>query len=96
MRKRPLLQGKCFKIDKMPSTGSFVVTWNFRRVKKGHVYDYQIKQYSDTVVADRFQYKNDRSIIVTLPHNVTVATKNSFSTPQKLKARRDQVVNSPF
>ena len=29
---------------------------NLRRVKQGHLYDYQIKKYEDTVVADNFRY----------------------------------------
>lgn len=50
------------------STGPYVITWNFRRVKNGH-YDYQIKQYADNVVADNFKFGQDRSIIVALPHD---------------------------
>ncbi|KAG0238197.1 hypothetical protein BGX31_003333 [Mortierella sp. GBA43] len=52
------------------STGPYVITWNFRRVKLGHK-DYNIMEYSDTVVADNFKYGQDRSIIVTLPHDGT-------------------------
>ncbi|RKP21009.1 VID27-domain-containing protein [Rozella allomycis CSF55] len=78
------------------STGRFVITWNFRRVKAGKTTDYQIKEYSDVIVSDQFKYNNDRSIIVTLPHNVTMAAKSSFSTPKKLRNLRDEIVNSPF
>jgi hypothetical protein len=49
------------------STGPYVITWNFRRVKLGHK-EYQIKEYADTVVADNFKYGQDRSIIVALPN----------------------------
>ncbi|KAF9358554.1 hypothetical protein BGX34_008884 [Mortierella sp. NVP85] len=58
------------------STGRYVITWNFRRVKLGHK-EYQIKEYADTVVADNFKYGQDRSIIVALPNEVTsVQTRN--------------------
>ncbi|KAF9360599.1 hypothetical protein BGX26_008584 [Mortierella sp. AD094] len=62
------------------STGPYVITWNFRRVKNGH-YDYQIKQYSDTVVADNFKFGQDRSIIVTLPHDVTALARRNMANP---------------
>eukprot|EP00158_Paraphelidium_tribonemae_P005597 Partr_v1_DN27422_c0_g1_i2_m71816 putative vacuolar import and degradation protein len=66
------------------STGSYVITWNFRRVKAGHRYDYSIKKYPDKIVADNFRYGSDSKVIVTLPDNVTMASKNEFLTPQKL------------
>lgn len=63
------------------STGPYVITWNLRRVKAGHVHDYQIRKYEDTVVADNFRYGQDRSIVVTLPNHVTMLSKRSLSTP---------------
>ena len=63
------------------STGPYVVTWNLRRVKQGHLYDYQIRKYEDKVVADNFRYGQDRSIVVTLPHHVTMISKKSLSHP---------------
>ncbi|GBB93469.1 hypothetical protein RclHR1_02180011 [Rhizophagus clarus] len=65
------------------STGPFVITWNFRRVKQGKLYDYQIKRYSDNIVADNFKYGQDKSIVVTLPHDVTLIKKTHLSTPTK-------------
>ncbi|KAI8606138.1 VID27 cytoplasmic protein-domain-containing protein, partial [Dissophora ornata] len=59
------------------STGPYVITWNFRRVKLGHT-DYQIKEYADTVVTDNFRYGHDRSIIVALPHHVTCIQRNTM------------------
>lgn len=63
------------------STGPYVITWNLRRVKQGHLGDYQIRRYEDKVVADNFRYGQDRSIVVTLPHHVTMISKRSLSTP---------------
>ena len=37
------------------STGPYVITWNFRRVKQGKLYDYSIRKYHDTVVADKYE-----------------------------------------
>ncbi|KAF9962255.1 hypothetical protein BGZ72_008390 [Mortierella alpina] len=62
------------------STGPYVITWNFRRVKNGH-YEYQIKQYADSVVADNFKFGQDRSIIVALPHDVTAVAKRNLVSP---------------
>ncbi|TPX54931.1 hypothetical protein PhCBS80983_g05678 [Powellomyces hirtus] len=63
------------------SSGNNVIRWNFRRVKGGHYYDYTIKQYADTVVADNFKYGEDRAMIVALPSEVEMITKNKLSTP---------------
>ncbi|KAI8359368.1 VID27 cytoplasmic protein-domain-containing protein [Mortierella sp. GBAus27b] len=62
------------------STGPYVITWNFRRVKNGH-YEYQIKQYGDDVVANNFKFGQDRSIIVALPHDVTALPRRSMASP---------------
>ncbi|RKP23246.1 VID27 cytoplasmic protein-domain-containing protein, partial [Syncephalis pseudoplumigaleata] len=65
------------------STGPYVITWNFRRVKQGKLYDYQIKQYQEDVVADNFKYGQDRNIIVALPDDVQMASKRSLLSPKK-------------
>jgi len=69
------------------SSGPFVITWNLRRVKLGHLYDYQIKKYEDQVVADNFRYGQDRSIVVTLPESVTMISKKSLAaaSPKSLR-----------
>jgi hypothetical protein len=65
------------------STGPYVVTWNFLRVKAGHLYDYQIKMYPQRVVADNFLFGQDNKIIVALPDDVTmVSKKNLRERPQ--------------
>ncbi|KAI9013163.1 VID27 cytoplasmic protein-domain-containing protein [Gaertneriomyces semiglobifer] len=78
------------------STGPYVIRWNFRRVKGGHLYDYTIKRYADNVVADNFKYGQDRTMIVTLPENVEMITKKSLSTPVKMLKSRSNIVNSPY
>lgn len=91
------------------TTGPYVITWNFRRVKAGRLYDYTIKKYPTTVVAGRFGFGNDKNVIVALPDDVTLANKKSFMSPQKAFASpsssktpvknlrsRSSIVNSPF
>lgn len=63
------------------STGPFVISWNFRRVKQGKLFDYQIKRYDETIVADDFRFGQDRAMIVALPHHVTMMTKKSLASP---------------
>ncbi|CAG8598099.1 9853_t:CDS:10, partial [Funneliformis mosseae] len=65
------------------STGPFVITWNFRQVKLGKLNEYHIKRYSDDVVADNFRFGQDKSIVVTLPYDVTLTRKKHLSTPTK-------------
>ncbi|KAJ3090213.1 hypothetical protein HK100_007514, partial [Physocladia obscura] len=78
------------------STGPFVVTWNFRRVKQGKLNDYTIKQYANDIVADNFKFGEDRNIIVALPEDVHMISKKSLQTPTKMLKSRSSIVNSPF
>ncbi len=78
------------------STGPFVITWNLRRVKQGHLYDYQIKRYEDTVIADNFRYNQDRSIVVTLPEHVTMISKKSLSSPSPKLLRKSDIVEEKW
>lgn len=84
------------------STGEYVIKWNFRRVKSGYLKDYTINKYPHKVVADSFRYGSDKKVIVTLPNDVTMSAKKSFSTPEKLfmsgkgSSSKSSVVNSPY
>lgn len=57
------------------STGPFVVTWSFDRVKRGILDVYTIHKYEQDVVAEGFRYGQDRSLVVTLPDDVKLAHK---------------------
>ena len=59
------------------STGEYIVTFSMKKIRSGKLYDYKIKKYSDTVVAEGFKY-GKQSIVVTLPNDVTVASKQSL------------------
>lgn len=66
------------------STGKYVVTWNFRRLKQGRTDDYSIKQYDSRVVADNFKYGADKNIIVALEHNVIMANKKDLAKVSRI------------
>jgi len=57
------------------STGPYVITWNFRKVKQNKLDEYQIKRYNDIIVADQYKYGDDQAVIVTMPNDVTMARK---------------------
>ncbi|PRP79068.1 vacuolar import and degradation protein [Planoprotostelium fungivorum] len=58
------------------STGPYVVTWNFSKIKKG-IYDaYDVKEYSEDVIGDQFKYRSDKSIVVATDNDVSMASRN--------------------
>jgi len=57
------------------STGPYVITWNFRKVKQNQLNEYQVKQYKEVVVADQFRYGSDKAIVVATPNDVSMAQK---------------------
>ncbi|KAN0018486.1 hypothetical protein ACTFIU_011104 [Dictyostelium citrinum] len=59
----------------LTSTGSFLITWNFRKIKQNILDVYQIKQFQDGVVAEQFKSNRDNSIVVTFPDNVILSKK---------------------
>lgn len=73
------------------STGPIVVTWNFRRIKAGHFYDYRIRTFDDVVIVDNFAYGDDGTAIVAFKDRVSVTStkqnvglsKSSFLKPVK-------------
>ncbi|OCF37982.1 cytoplasmic protein [Kwoniella heveanensis CBS 569] len=93
------------------STGKYVITWNFRRLKQGRTDDYQIKQYDSHVVADNFKFGADKNIIVALEHNVLMANKKELAKPtrsslaphanlstptRKIRQSHSDIVDSPY
>lgn len=66
------------------STGKYLITWNFLKVKKGLLKSYQIKtmnkpanQGSHTLVDSQFEFNNDSKIIYTEPKgSVGVQTRS--------------------
>lgn len=58
------------------STGPYIITWNFRKVKQNKLLEYTMKKYGDIVVADHFRYNQETAVVVALPNNVTMARKD--------------------
>lgn len=57
------------------STGPFLITWNFRKVKQGVRDEYKIKMIGDTVMADQFRYNLDDQVVVAMPDRVQLHTR---------------------
>ena len=49
----------------MTSTGDFLITWNFKKIKRGILNDYQIKKLDTNPVDNQFQMDRDEKILVT-------------------------------
>lgn len=45
------------------SSGQFVIAWDFAKVKKGQINQYEIKKYEDHVVQDSFKFGDDKQIV---------------------------------
>ena len=92
------------------SVGSYVITWDFRKLQLNHSEPYKIRKYSDEVVSDNFRFGQDKNIVVALPQDVTVVTKrqlerptrDSFGAPdlrtpaKRSSGLRGSIVNSPY
>jgi len=56
------------------STGPFIITWDFRKVKQGRVNEYKIKECKDDVVADQFLFDERNKVVVTTDNDIYVAS----------------------
>ncbi|KAG8705137.1 hypothetical protein FRC08_001823 [Ceratobasidium sp. 394] len=84
------------------STGNFVVAWDFRKVKKGRLDRYDIKQYEQQVMADDFRMGDNKDIVVALSDNVHLTKKQALVKPTRqslagpgIRSRSD-IVNAPY
>ena len=58
------------------STGKFLLTWNFEKVKKGLLRGgYKIKNLHQHAVDGQFQYNHEDKVLVTLPQTLTVENR---------------------
>jgi hypothetical protein len=84
------------------STGQYVIAWDFAKVKKGRLDQYEIKKYEDHVVQDNFKFGDDKEIIVALNNNVLALNKKSLKKPTRLSLApstsftHSSIVNSPY
>jgi hypothetical protein len=65
------------------STGRFIVTFNFRKVRQNVLDVYQLKEFADDVVQDHFARNTDKKVVVALPNDVLLASKSVASSPKK-------------
>ncbi|KAG5638194.1 hypothetical protein H0H81_001291 [Sphagnurus paluster] len=85
------------------SSGQFVIAWDFKKVKKGHLDQYEIKKYEDYVVQDNFKFGDDKEIIVALQNNVLAVNKKNLKKPTRHSlapeasfGSRSNIVNAPY
>lgn len=77
------------------STNEFLITWNFRRVKQGHLFDYTIKKLNGKIVTGQFASVSaatpgrDAPIVVTLEDDVRLEQR--VNTGGKLPYKRSQL-----
>jgi VID27 C-terminal WD40-like domain len=55
------------------STGNWLIRWNFRQVKMGHLLKYTVCAYQQDVIAEQPTMESDRSFVVALRDNVAMA-----------------------
>lgn len=69
------------EISIVTSTGDFLVTWNFKRIKLGLRAEYRIVKLLTTPVDNQFQVDHEEKILVTDDKEVGIKTrskKNSY------------------
>jgi len=65
------------------STGPFLITWSLKKVVQGQRDPYQIKRYSDQVIADNFEFGSDKNVILALPNEVDMVSRKAFKRPTR-------------
>ncbi|KAF8461022.1 VID27 cytoplasmic protein-domain-containing protein [Kalaharituber pfeilii] len=86
------------------STGPFMITWNLKKVLRGNKTPYTIKRYDEEVKADNFRFGSDKNVIVALPNEVNMISKQTFkkptresiSTPMRQLRSRHSIVDSRY
>lgn len=75
------------------STGPFLVTWSLKKVVSGQADSYQIKRYSDQVIADNFEFGSDKNVILALPNEVDMVSRKAFKRPTRESIAGDAAVS---
>ena len=65
------------------STGPFLVTWALKKIISGSKDSYNIKRYSDQVIADNFEFGSDKNVILALPNEVDMVSRKAFKRPTR-------------
>ena len=64
------------EISIVTSTGDILVTWNFKRIRRGLRPDYQIKRLITAPVDNQFQIDHEEKILVTDDKQVGIWTRS--------------------
>lgn len=65
------------------ATGPYIITWNLKKVVAGRKDPYNIKRYSEEVIADNFRFGSDKNVIVALPNEVNMVAKRALQRPTR-------------
>lgn len=65
------------------STGSYVVSWSFKEVKKGNLGSYVLKRYGGEIIQDEHTYGSDQAIVVAFEHDVQMAKRSQLLKPTR-------------
>jgi hypothetical protein len=65
------------------ATGVYIIEWNLKRILRGLEPSYKIKRYQEEVKADDFKFGSDKNVIVALPNEVNMVSKQSFKKPNR-------------
>jgi len=57
------------------SSGPYLITWDFRRVKQNRLDAYTIGKLQDDIVADHFRFGDTHHVIAAMPDDVTIASR---------------------
>lgn len=72
----------------MTSSGQFVIAWDFAKVKKGYISQYEIKKYEDHVVQDSFKFGDDKQIVSLVYEGSCIVFLPSYSIGRCLEQQR--------
>ncbi|KAI0475386.1 VID27 cytoplasmic protein [Xylariaceae sp. FL0804] len=65
------------------ATGPYIINWSLRKLLQGTKAPYIIKRYTEDVKADDFKFGTDENVIVALPNEVNMVTKNKLKRPTR-------------
>lgn len=60
------------------STGNLLITWNFKKVKRGQLSSYKIRELNATAVDNQFQFDHPERVLVTDIKNVGVVNRKQY------------------
>ncbi len=53
--------------------GSYIVLWNFDKVKKGKLFNYSIKKADNEIIVNQFKFDRPEDVVVTMPQTLRIA-----------------------